>query len=878
MDEQVRENPFLILMVIVGAVTLVTLGLQIRVVRRALWTMVAIFPAGFLAFLGILGAPIWLPLSLLARAVVRTLRLGDAFDAFLSAVGRPSKDPLLLGKREEAARRKWPEAVFPYLYREVPEDLERPLWEDGKLVGGYGLETLAERHMTRAATRSALQVGLTAGLAAVIVPLLAAFIGSLWSIGQSVLVIMFQPLAIEGWPGAEVAAVPIGWWLSAFGEIASLAAASLVEFARGAKWGLAIFGPGTAILTFFVVLNAWRRQQAAPYEFVTKDADVRWTYRAESRQVVNETYNQQIRLATTYLQDEPTYLLGHATGTLRARGDLAAPAPGQRVCIDGESLFQHTLIFGGTGEGKTTAFLKPLVRQLLRQGVGLYVCDAKGVLWEDVRKLAEAEGRADDVLVVGTDSEMAGVDLLSGLSPTVVAATLRSVMRQMNGQEADSFWPDMASNMLRHVLTVAQIYRLTSVGQAYRSKESVDPYSLWWAYCAVIQGDMLESALEACLEQLENDPLSLATDSPLAEFKASAEYLIGTWRTMAGETKTGIIANVTQLLDGFAGHTALREKFASGASASTISTRAALDGKIVLNALSSIEGGMPARLTSIMLKTILYRDARLRENELGSKQCQAQPCIMIADEVQEIVTADPASGLSDGTFWNVARSAGLGGIFATQTVAAITQALGEDIAKNFMQQARSKIFLRSEDRDTVEYACWIAGKQERVRVYEDGHRESIEQRLLLDGWTPIDPVDEEAEVPSNWRTLLSAAFALLLPGTAALGRAARRSTHGRDNRFVNHTFRSGYRAPDIESDGRLDEEIFFSDESNRGFLQDTVWRAEDKNLQYRTQGNEDKAALTANDVMGMGRWHAFVHVQRAGAARQDVIEIRHDFD
>src|SRR3546814_3489188 len=83
------------------------------------------------------------------------------------------------------------------------------------------------------------------------------------------------------------------------------------------------------------------------------------------------------------------------------------------------------------------------------------------------------------------------------------------------------------------------------------------------------------------------------------------------------------------------------------------------------------------------------------------------------DEVQELATVDPASGLSDATFWNVARSTGVAGVFATQTVAALTQAMGKDAAENFMQQARSKIFLRSEDQATVSYACWLAGEFER---------------------------------------------------------------------------------------------------------------------------------------------------------------------
>jgi hypothetical protein len=59
--------------------------------------------------------------------------------------------------------------------------------------------------------------------------------------------------------------------------------------------------------------------------------------------------------------------------------------------------------------------------------------------------------------------------------------------------------------------------------------------------------------------------------------------------------------------------------------------------------------------------------------------------------------------------------------------------------------------------------------------------------------------------------------------------------------------------------------------------QAAAWRAEDLERDYRTQGNENRQALTTSDMIGMGRWHAFAHIQRAGAARQDIITVEHDY-
>ena len=56
---------------------------------------------------------------------------------------------------------------------------------------------------------------------------------------------------------------------------------------------------------------------------------------------------------------------------------------------------------------------------------------------------------------------------------------------------------------------------------------------------------------------------------------------------------------------------------------------------------------------------------------------------------------------------------------------ALTQAMGKDAAENFMQQARSKIFLRSEDQATVSYACWLAGEFERIRLVARRHKRQL---------------------------------------------------------------------------------------------------------------------------------------------------------
>ena len=853
-------------------------------VWRVILQAINLIPAAILALAGLFAIPLWWLMRRLVTALLKFMPVDAAFvrglercSQFGLSASRDGISRLLVsGERRELCQHLWPERLFPDLYRTVPDDLVRPPYDDGRLIGGARLTWLVDRHMTEAAVQSAVRVALTMAVLAFIVMTAWHFLAMYEVIKQVASELRGGGLPAEQWPGQGATAVPT-WWVVRAGLVVGGQA-----FVR-ALGDLATFIPGTALtclgvglLVMLMLLRNWHQVKSAPYEWQSKDADVRWAYRTETRNLVRKTYRQQVLQATEYLRGLPCFLVGHACGILRARGDLAAPTVGQPLRLDQEALFQHLLVFGGTGEGKTTALLKPLIRQLLRQKTyGMYVCDAKGVLWNDVVPVARQERPNAELIIIGTGANQFGVDVLAGLTPTQVAGTLRSVMAQLSGGQGggNSFWPDMAANVLRNVLSVARGYGHTEHGKAAFKRTGAAAYSLWWAYQAVLHFELITEATVQIREWIANtnEAVQRATSKteiePLLriypimtsrELYDSIAYLEATWRDMAKDTRSGIVAHLTQLLDGFAGAQVLRERFACGNPAQTVSIAEALNGKIVLNALSSIEDGVPARVVNVLLKTNLYREARRREAAYRQGthpvKPQDQPCMVVMDEVQEIVTADVTSGLSDATFWNVARSTGVAGIFATQTVAALHQAIGREAATNFMQQARSKVFFRTEDRETVEYACWCAGKFERNRVYDDGHRESVEYRMLIDGWDPFAPVDEDETIQGGARQFFRSARDLLSPERMAVGVAQSARAYSADTRFV-----AGEEMAQVHS------------------LQAAAWRAEDLERDYRKSGNDLADAVTPADLIHMGRWHAFAQVQRAGAVRQDIIAVEHDF-
>ena len=819
----------------------------------------------------------WYPVVWVLRRFIPMAVMATGIEGLLGVIGIFGQDPLIKGDKLRAAEMRWPRNRFAFLYEHVPDDIRRPLLEDGKLIGGYPTTWLTDRYVTSGIVRSSVEISIFSFLV-IFIPIVLFFLWIILSTIFSGLLASLSspPPIIERWPGLPpVTAGSFSWHLHLIGQALKVIGGffALNSLTLG-HW--ALLAGGIALLVLPGIIYSWRATKGAKYQMPTKDAEVRWSYRAETRQILNTTYNRQVELASGYLKGSPLFYVGEATGTLRFRGDLTAPSAGQTIAIDQDALFQHLLVLGGTGEGKTAGVLRPMMRQLMpMKHYGMYVCDAKGVLWRDAFTIAKETGRANDVLIIGTGIDQFGVDPIAELTPTQVAATLRSVLQQISGGSAkDSFWPDMAANILRNVFTVAHSYARTAAG-VEETENGLNPYSLWWVYQAVLNETMLANAIDTLGKAAADlrtafKAAANSEDRELykAEFRklqppdllASVRYLTGAWKGMATQTKTGILANITQLLDGFSGAYVLRDRFASGRSQNTINLTEALRGKIVLNALSSVEDGLPARLVIMLLKTTLYREARVREAEWKAltpmRNPQEAPCVVIMDEVQEIVSADPTSGLSDATFWNVARSSGLAGIFATQTIAALEQAIGLEAAANFLQQARSKIFFRSEDRATVEYACWCAGEFERDRVYEDGLYESIEFKEMLTGESYLEPVNALEKPQAGPSLFFQIGWNLM-----------------RQRQFSWDILPS---KPFIGSEGSAPIDMESSTLAHYTANRQNVWREQDREWRYRTTGNDIAPALTPADLIGMGRWHAYAHIQRAGAVRQDLMLVKHE--
>src|SRR5437763_329786 len=141
-------STLLIVAVAIGAVLMVPFA------RRLLLRVLNLVPAAILLLVGIIAIPFWRLMSRLMNVLLRWLPVDALFVHALDRLApwRVPHNPadlralLLHDERLAAARLLWPEGVFPDLYRDVPDDVARPPYEDGRLIGRMHLAWLSDRH------------------------------------------------------------------------------------------------------------------------------------------------------------------------------------------------------------------------------------------------------------------------------------------------------------------------------------------------------------------------------------------------------------------------------------------------------------------------------------------------------------------------------------------------------------------------------------------------------------------------------------------------------------------------------------------------------------------------------------------------------------
>ncbi|WP_165448316.1 type IV secretory system conjugative DNA transfer family protein [Rhizobium leguminosarum] len=771
------------------------------------------------------------------------IRRSDRFFAF-------NRNPLLRGDLLAYAEQEYPRDIYPTAWEDIPDDVRHELVWDGRLLNGRRVAELAKAKITDEVVGNALiRSGVHALALTFLLTSIPLYLAAMDS-GRGLMAIFGGHTPFPSWAWDNGAILPVMSWglltvIERIGNVLQLAIVSGL--------GLIAF-PLFWLFSFGHAMNSAWNSASHSLRVATRDSEVFWKSNILGRKNQYLAYQREVESACHRLKDQPIIPVGKATGLIRGRGDMEAPDRDTIVCYDGESIRQHTLILGGTGSGKTRLVIRPLFRRIMEANwgpghkIGAYVTDGKGTLWRDLEPVVS---KRKDIAILGTHADHSGLDLCQGMTPLEISTTFKAVSGQITGETKDSFWPESASLLLMHSAALARALQQSGdARKKWRQTRRCLPYSL----VGIAQIASNETLLKECFKDFadfarpldEVDDLDAETDAIVTAASQSIEWLKGAHMPLGDNTKGSIIAHVSSVLGKLSGAPDITARFCSGAldEEKMVDVDYALKGGILFVAIGETEHGMAGKVVNCWLKTRLYILAK-RRLLTDPEGCRNTSCALIADEFQMLATVGPDT---DTTFWNIARETGVFMVAATQSVAALHQAIGDHATSNLMNLLRSKVILKTEERETLEYAKALAGEVARGWEYEQYFYATQAIRQLECG-------DLEPEISVG-------GFHGLLPQTFAA------STEQYQPYNAAHIGAMWERASVQVGGGTVD----VGDGGASQNAQQMAMREEDQNRQSFIGTLQMRPKIDTDELL-VGSGMAFAIIQRAGGDRMDVIDL-----
>lgn len=396
-------------------------------------------------------------------------------------------------------------------------------------------------------------------------------------------------------------------------------------------------------------------------------------------------------------------------------------------------LLEHVLATGGTGSGKTRAFLMPLIEAALRrfgihpeQKAGMFLIDAKGDMCQLAVECARRAGRDADVYILGEGGNcwFPLFDQFGG-DPTKIANFLFEILEDRTSKGAlsrggsnDSFWEENARRLLRAACTLAKathgesLNGLTGISAGvnlilghYPARGSADDDN--W--------DRPACERSGCQEAAESGhQKGWISTLELQEFQ---EYLIHDVGT-GNERTWATIANMARNYLAQFSQPALRRIFQPDPAKKRIAPEDIIDGGVLLivNLSPVIYGESAAPFRMAVKKAFCERmlqRSHLCTMDAGKVRAinQVRPVLYVCDEFHTTLSAGQGG---EASFLDRARESLCMCMLATQGISAILAALGNTfLCDHLLNNCRTKVFFANDCPQTSEYFERIGGMEDR---------------------------------------------------------------------------------------------------------------------------------------------------------------------
>ncbi|WP_031386808.1 type IV secretion system DNA-binding domain-containing protein [Desulfonatronum thiodismutans] len=354
----------------------------------------------------------------------------------------------------------------------------------------------------------------------------------------------------------------------------------------------------------------------------------------------------------------------------------------------------NVIILGGTGRGKTTGLVTPMLSRLIQAGYGGLIIDVKNTFASDLRKLARSCGRGDDIVEIGTHPEAVPVNIIAGYGFQELSMMMESIL--MHG--------------LEHTKNVDWLYKgvrlVTDCLYLLRLLEPENPPA-WTPTLALLSKMIADLALARDVWKywLVNARPSVEGKEFQAKIESDAFHIFRVQKDqgtrLSGEYDqqlTWQLSNARKVLNAFE-HAPLSEKLSAAGGLALDLRKLILDqAKIVLIRFSS-SSGAPGKTIARMLKERFYSAVYTRY-DYSPAGSDARPVFTIMDEFQDILNLDEQSSLDDFSWFSKAREFKVINVAATQAMSSLYRNGLEHRTRAMLSNFGAKIILQTDDPAT----------------------------------------------------------------------------------------------------------------------------------------------------------------------------------
>lgn len=350
-----------------------------------------------------------------------------------------------------------------------------------------------------------------------------------------------------------------------------------------------------------------------------------------------------------------------------------------------DDFHKNAIVFGQTGSGKTACVLNALLEGLLSSAAGELpagglILDPKGDFRGKIEGLCKRYGRADSLLVFDPARPAHSIrwnPLDSADDELELAAQFAAVLESVdgNGGQSDPFWVEAPKTFVANAVT---LLRLTNPPGT--------PPSFTQLY-------ELTGSLRHVSERCDR----LRPEQPGAF--VCLNYFADIWAPMAAETRSGIQAHLSNMLDAF-----LREPYATTVSGRSMWRMSDIveQGKILYVHMPIADREAMARRLCTFVKLAYFREVLRRINK-------PRHTFFLCDEFQSFLTT--LDGKGDADFFERSRQSNHANLIATQNrPALLKRAPRPEVVDNLLGNCAVKIFLRNGDTETNRYASELFGQ------------------------------------------------------------------------------------------------------------------------------------------------------------------------